>query len=1118
MAEKKLNKEQLEAELAALKEENKQLKKKLESNNSPINDNVINSEAGEIARDDKVRAFEKFRARAEKIISESDNKVTKQTDIDLKQALQELEINQIELELQNEELLTTQNILLETSGKFEQLYNKAPVGYFVIDRKGSISSPNNTICNLLHYSPKELSGFSFANLVFQEDRYLIFDFFKKLFPSKEKQGVEVRLVDKFNKPLPFFIEGVQSISDDFKTRDFFITATDISDMKKAQRNVKESYERLNLAMSAAQLAHWEWYYQSQKIFLSTQRSKTLQLANTSSEISFDQWVDRIHQDDVDSFMENVELLSDPAQQLFETRYRMKYQSGYRWLWEKGRVIERNENSEPVRIIGITIDITEEILTEQELNRFKQTLDKTLDAVFMFSERTLNYFYANKGALSLCGFSPNELYKKTPLDLLPELNKEEFFSLIDTLKKGELPVLRLETLHKKFDATKRHVSLMLQYLPSMDEDGRFIMILRDISREKEEKEKLERAYEQLEERVIERTKELEELNRSLKAEIEEREIAEEKISFQSLLLDQVDNAVIFTDTDGKIKYWNKGAENIYGWKSAEVIGKSIYQVTVPTPLVNDSRIIMDSMKESGTWRGKFEVRRKNGTLFKAVITLTTIKNWKGKEIGTVGISHDISDWERSQEELEQAKQIAEAANRVKSEFLANVSHELRTPLNGVLGFTQVMQRDPDLQKKHRNNLAVIERSGKQLLHLINDILDFSQIESNMKKPLYADFNLSALLKGIASLISAKAASKSIAFHFLPDESIPKFFHGDEKIIHQVLINLLDNAVKFTAKGSITFSAKLLDNNKIRFEVRDTGIGIKPDMLKTVFLPFRQSLNVYSKSQGTGLGLSISKRLIELINSELHVESSLQKGSRFWFDLEVTKLKHKNYNLPDIDNIIGTENKTPDVFIADALTDNSKFLGQYLTSLGFTVSSANTKSETESILNKGRPDLAIIDIDNDELGGLSVIQELVTDNDNKTVKIIAAAEKPSEQLSKKAAEAGADVLVTRPYDTKELLSVIDSLLSIEWKYNGNNINTFTTQEQSIYNTEIPPRETLELFLKHTLIGDIRSIHKLIDSLSIKNSKYEPFLEHIRFLAQNYEMEQIHKTIQGILENNG
>lgn len=252
--------------------------------------------------------------------------------------------------------------------------------------------------------------------------------------------------------------------------------------------------------------------------------------------------------------------------------------------------------------------------------------------------------------------------------------------------------------------------------------------------------------------------------------------------------------------------------------------------------------------------------------------------------------------------EQARLAAEASNRAKSTFLANLSHELRTPLNGILGYAQILTRDSTLTHQQHEGIKVIQRSGEYLLTLLSDVLDLAKMESGRIELLETDFNFDKFLQDLASLFQNRAELKGIIFVYQPLSPLPLGVRGDEKRLRQVLVNLLGNAVKFTHRGGVTFKVGYCEDfqpdvspsqppkSHLRFLVEDTGIGIAPAELDKILLPFQQGGDPQYRPDGTGVGLTLANNLIELMGGHLQIESTLEQGSHFWFELHLPAIPH------------------------------------------------------------------------------------------------------------------------------------------------------------------------------------------------------------------------------------
>jgi signal transduction histidine kinase/CHASE2 domain-containing sensor protein/DNA-binding NarL/FixJ family response regulator len=398
-------------------------------------------------------------------------------------------------------------------------------------------------------------------------------------------------------------------------------------------------------------------------------------------------------------------------------------------------------------------------------------------------------------------------------------------------------------------------------------------------------------------------------------------------------------------------------------------------------------------------------------------------------GLLLIIEDMTAWKKTALELQHAKDSAEAANRAKSEFIANISHELRTPLNAILGFSQVMQHDPSLNSDHHDYLDIISRSGQHLLDLINDILEISKIEAGYIKLNETSFDLHRLLNNIEQIVSTKAAAKHLDFQCELADDVPQYVTTDESKLRQILLNLLGNGIKFTEKGQVTLSITLASQHafeaegrrqkaeatqksevrsqesgvrsqelshtptphtpRLHFAIQDTGQGVAPEELKQLFRPFVQTRSGQQVNTGTGLGLSISRRFVNLMGGDITVHSVVGRGSSFQFDIDVKKA-----TVADIPTsaqsrrVIALEPDQPTyrVLVIDDQTDNRHLLMKLLIPLGFDVREAETGEDGITLWQSWQPHLILMDMIMPTMDGyettqlIRMLQKQINDVDN------------------------------------------------------------------------------------------------------------------------------------------
>ena len=348
--------------------------------------------------------------------------------------------------------------------------------------------------------------------------------------------------------------------------------------------------------------------------------------------------------------------------------------------------------------------------------------------------------------------------------------------------------------------------------------------------------------------------------------------------RNYVVDELSEGIIVVDSEGKITYCNKPAMklfpdlskgNLNGRASQNVIERIRFAIHCEEPI------------------------RINGRVFTPK-TNSLIQD--GVNVGTLYVVVDDSEHYRYMEELRQQKQIADEANRAKSQFLANMSHEIRTPINAILGMDEMVLRDSK-EKDIREYAEDIRESGKTLLALVNDILDFSKVEEGKMEIIPAAYEPGVMVSDLVNMIRERAEKKDLKFNVTFDSNMPRLLKGDEIRIKQCALNLLTNAVKYTTEGSIDLKIGFhkIDDNRLHldFSVEDTGAGIRPEDMDTLFVPFSRIDEVKNRSiEGTGLGISITKRLLNLMGSELRVSSEFGKGSVFSFSVEQEILNNES----------------------------------------------------------------------------------------------------------------------------------------------------------------------------------------------------------------------------------
>jgi PAS domain S-box-containing protein len=595
-----------------------------------------------------------------------------------------------------------------------------------------------------------------------------------------------------------------------------------------------------------------------------------------------------------------------------------------------------------------------------------------------------------------------------------------------------------------------------------------------------------------------------------SDIHDRKEAELALRQTLEILDSASDGIIIRDMNDCISYWNRGAEILYGWKKEEVIGQYIHTF-LQTDFPKSLETISSEFLQQGHWEGELHHITCDGRQIIVSSRWTLQRDAKGQPYSQLEINNDITERKLFELALAQAKEAAEAASHAKSEFLANMSHELRTPLNGILGYAQILQRSKHLNEDERSRIDVIYQCGSHLLTLINDILDLSKIEAQKVELTPSDFHFPAFLQGVAEMCRIRAELKGIQFRHQLALELPIAIRADEKRLRQVLINLLSNAIKFTDAGSVTFTISYASAGKIRFEVRDSGIGIAPEQLQAIFQPFEQAGDRQRQTEGTGLGLAISQRIVELMDSTIQVQSDVGVGSIFWFEVHLPTADEwvKTSQTDDYGQIIGIKDRKPKILVVDDKWENRSVINNLLSPIGFNVAEATDGEEGWQKILEFSPELVITDLLMPKLDGFELIQRIRKSEIHQEIIIIVSSASVFESDQHRSIEAGGNDFMPKPIQASLLFQKLRHYLNLDWIYEHKNPETQINKE----NTELifPPQAEMEILYELAMKGNFKGIIKQAALITQIDQKYIPFAKHLHQLAKGFQDQEILVLLQ-------
>ena len=777
------------------------------------------------------------------------------------------------------------------------------------------------------------------------------------------------------------------------------------------------------------------------------------------------WEERLHPEDRDEVLAELQKAPRSPNALWAADYRFQCVDGsYAYICDRGQWVEEKGSASP-RLIASMINVTTSKWMEAAFLESDETtrliVDNALDAVIAMDAEGIITGW-NHQAETIFGWTRLEAVggRLETMIVPPQYRADHRAGLKRLVETGEAKLLKqrieITALHK--DGHEFPVELSITPLRS---HGKLVFsgFLRDISA---------------------------------------RKAAQKAAQDSTRFPDENPNPVLRLAYDGTILYANPASQPLlaaWGSQKGSVAPSAIAQV-IGNVSVSRSNHYLEADHGDSTY------------------SLFFVPFHEKKFVTIYG--KDSTKRRQAEREMHAAKEAAELANRAKSEFLATMSHELRTPLTGILGYAQLLKNDKSVATTHQTALTVIEQSGEHLLGLINEILDLTRIEAGSLDVYIEPFSLETMLENLVSIMRARAEDKGLMFTFEHLSEFPRTVMGDIKRLRQVLINLLDNAIKYTKEGGIALKVGYHDG-AIRFLVEDTGVGIKEEDLGSIFEAFRQVHHSNLMPEGTGLGLTISQKLVSLMGGTLDASSHYGQGSMFWFDLDLPEAMVSEQDLGQEERVIlGVRGPKRKILVVDDKSDNRQFLADALRPLGFVVHQAKDGQDCLQQVAQSKPDAILMDLRMPLLNGLEATRRLRAIPDGGNLVILGVSASSFDHNRTECLDAGADGFLSKPFRIGKLVRMLCEHLHLDIIYEhlepavANEASDGMTSSKGM---TIPPLEWVQEFQTLVLSGDLTQILERIQMLEQTDATYQSFVDRVRTLSKQFQIKKLRMFLAGL-----
>ena len=766
------------------------------------------------------------------------------------------------------------------------------------------------------------------------------------------------------------------------------TLQDITDRKRAENDLVKLTTRLTLAVRAGGIGVWDFDIQPNILVWDDRMFALYGIDKKDFAGAYEAWQAGLHPDDKAQGDAEIQMAIS-GEKDFDTEFRVVWPDGTVRNIRAIGIVQRDAAGKPLHMIGTNLDITDQKQavalikqTQQNYETFFNTID---DFLFVLDEQG-NIIHTNTTVTKRLGYTTDDLYEKSVLMVHPAERRDEAGRIVGEMLAGTSEFCPVPLITKSGYQIPVETRVTQGF---WDNKKAIFGVSKDVSKIQLSEEKFSKVFY---------------LNPS---------------------------ACGLSDlATGKYVELNDAFYTLLGFTENEVIGKT------PTELgiLNEETItaIVKSADSNGSiYNAETTLRAKNGEIKYVMLSAENIHLQDATYRFTV--VHDISELKKAEEENKKAKKLAENANIAKSEFLARMSHELRTPMNSILGFAQLLEMG-EISPVHRKGVNHIIVSGNHLLNLINEVLDISRIEAGRIILSPEPVQLTNLLLEMLDVVQPLAAKRNLktALEYSPSNRL--FVLADKRRLKQVLLNLINNAVKYNREGgSILIKTELRQTEKleppmIRISISDTGLGINQEDIHKLFVPFERIGADTTETEGTGLGLAVVNKLMAAMGGEVGVYSIPAQGSTFWIELPQTTLQQEQNNA--VKDLLTIENRanatTGTILYVEDNIQNAELLKEIINSYrpAINLIIARYGKQAVEIATQSKADLILLDLDLPDLHGSQVLELLKAEEKTKAIPVVVISADAMQETIEKLMQAGTKNYLTKPLDIIAFLKVVDA----------------------------------------------------------------------------------------------